>query len=53
MGLESSYAGAEFYRRKGFKVLKEVPYKVASQVLQLLNNQGPILLDDLQAMASE
>lgn len=37
----------------GFKVLKDVPYKVASQVLQLLNNQGPILLDDLRAMASK
>ncbi|CAK3921886.1 related to 5^ nucleotidase [Lecanosticta acicola] len=33
----------------GFKVLKDVPYKAASRVLQLLNNEGPILLQDLKA----
>lgn len=31
----------------GFRVLKDVPYKAASQVLRLLNNEGQILLSDL------
>lgn len=35
----------------GFRVLKDVPYGPASQVLQLLNNEGPIPLSDLVAMA--
>ncbi|KXL43773.1 hypothetical protein M433DRAFT_69234 [Acidomyces richmondensis BFW] len=31
----------------GFRVLKDVPYGAASQILQLLNNEGPIILKDL------
>lgn len=34
----------------GFRLAKNIPYKSASQVLQLLNNQGQILLEDLVAM---
>jgi hypothetical protein len=34
----------------GMKVLKDVPYSAASQVLQLLNNEGPIALDEMVAM---
>nr|POE89755.1 secreted protein [Quercus suber] len=37
----------------GFNVLKDVPYQAASQVLQLLNNDGPIALVDLIAVASD
>lgn len=37
----------------GFKVLNNVPYKAASKVLNILNNQGPILLTDMLAMAGE
>lgn len=37
----------------GFRTLKDVPYKAASQVLQLLNNQGPILLEDLLVLAKD
>jgi hypothetical protein len=33
-----------------FRVAKGIPYKPASQVLQLLNNEGQILLQDLIAM---
>jgi 2',3'-cyclic-nucleotide 2'-phosphodiesterase (5'-nucleotidase family) len=33
-----------------FRVAKNIPYKPASQVLQLLNNEGQILLQDLIAM---
>nr|POF18493.1 uncharacterized protein CFP56_63037 [Quercus suber] len=36
----------------GFNVLKDVPYKTASQVLRLLNNDGPITLVDLLTLAS-
>ncbi|EME41570.1 hypothetical protein DOTSEDRAFT_176798 [Dothistroma septosporum NZE10] len=35
----------------GFRVIKNVPYKSASQVLKLLNDEGPISLRDLQALA--
>lgn len=35
----------------GFKVLKDVPFKAANQVLKLLNNEGPIWLEELQALA--
>lgn len=34
----------------GFRKAKNIPYKAASQVLQLLNNQGQILLEDLIAL---
>jgi hypothetical protein len=34
----------------GFRIAKNIPYKAASQVLQLLNNEGQILLQDLIAM---
>lgn len=34
----------------GFRLAKNIPYKAASQVLQLLNNQGQILLEDLVTM---
>ncbi|KAK4570542.1 hypothetical protein LTR86_002623 [Recurvomyces mirabilis] len=34
----------------GFRMIKDVPYGAATQVLQLLNNQGQILLEDLVAM---
>jgi 2',3'-cyclic-nucleotide 2'-phosphodiesterase (5'-nucleotidase family) len=34
----------------GFRVLKDVPYKAASQILGILNNEGPILLSDLIAL---
>jgi 2',3'-cyclic-nucleotide 2'-phosphodiesterase (5'-nucleotidase family) len=34
----------------GFRRAKNIPYKAASQVLQLLNNEGQILLEDLVAM---
>ncbi|KAF2209590.1 hypothetical protein CERZMDRAFT_46913 [Cercospora zeae-maydis SCOH1-5] len=37
----------------GFRVLKDVPFKAASRVLETLNNQGPILLADMIAMAGE
>lgn len=37
----------------GFRVLKDVPFKAASRVLQTLNDQGPILLADMIAMAGE
>lgn len=37
----------------GFRVAKDIPYKAASQVLQLLNNEGQILLEDLLAMSRE
>ncbi|KAK5130985.1 hypothetical protein LTR08_001396 [Meristemomyces frigidus] len=35
----------------GFRVLKDVPYGAASQVLLLLNNEGPIALKDMVALA--
>lgn len=35
----------------GFRAVKDVPYKAASQVLQLLNNEGQILLPDLASLA--
>lgn len=35
----------------GFRTLKDVPYKAASQILSILNNEGPILLSDLVAFA--
>lgn len=35
----------------GFRTLKDVPYKAASQILSILNNEGPILLSDLVALA--
>ena len=35
----------------GFRVAKNIPYKAASQVLQLLNNEGQILLEDLITMS--
>ena len=34
-----------------FRKLKDVPYKVASQVLRLLNNGSPIALNDLVALS--
>ncbi|KAK0363588.1 hypothetical protein LTR91_016404 [Friedmanniomyces endolithicus] len=34
----------------GFRKLSDVPYGVASQVLRLLNNEGPISLDDLASL---
>lgn len=34
----------------GFRVLKDIPYKAASQLLSILNNEGPILLSDLIAL---
>ena len=37
----------------GFRKLPGVPYKTASQVLQLLNNQDPIALTELLAMTGE
>lgn len=37
----------------GFRVIKDVPYSAASQVLQLLNNEGPILLEELLALQQE
>ncbi|KAM0721242.1 hypothetical protein Q7P37_003530 [Cladosporium fusiforme] len=37
----------------GFRVIKDVPYSAASQVLQLLNNEGPILLEDLLVLEKE
>lgn len=37
----------------GFRKVKDVPYKAASQVLKLLNDQGSILLADLLTMAGE
>jgi hypothetical protein len=36
-----------------FRMLKNMPYKIASQVLQLLNNEGPITLEDLLALYGE
>ena len=35
----------------GFRVLRDVPYSAASQVLQILNNEGPIALEDMVALA--
>lgn len=35
----------------GFRAVKNVPYSVASKVLRLLNNEGPIMLSELVAMA--
>jgi 2',3'-cyclic-nucleotide 2'-phosphodiesterase (5'-nucleotidase family) len=35
----------------GFRKAKDIPYKAASQVLQLLNNEGQILLEDLITMS--
>jgi len=35
----------------GLRVLRDVPYGAASQVLELLNNEGPIMLKDLIAFA--
>jgi len=37
----------------GFRVLRNVPYGAASQVLHLLNNEGPIPLKDLGALSSD
>lgn len=37
----------------GFRKLKDVPYSVASQVLKLLNNEGPILLPALLETAAQ
>lgn len=37
----------------GFSILHDVPYKAATQVLRLLNNDGPILLSELRALAFE
>lgn len=37
----------------GFRMLEDVPYIAASQVLRLLNNEGPIPLKDLVAFAGE
>ncbi|KAK0937256.1 hypothetical protein LTR29_011173 [Friedmanniomyces endolithicus] len=34
----------------GFRKLSDVPYGAASQVLRLLNNEGPISLDDLASL---
>ncbi|KAK1086650.1 hypothetical protein LTR48_003365 [Friedmanniomyces endolithicus] len=34
----------------GFRRLRDVPYGAASQVLRLLNNEGPISLDDLASL---
>lgn len=34
----------------GFRVAKDIPYKAASQVVRLLNNEGQILLKDLLAL---
>ncbi|KAF2724516.1 hypothetical protein K431DRAFT_310072 [Polychaeton citri CBS 116435] len=34
----------------GFRMIRGVPYGAASQVLQLLNNEGPIPLKDLAAL---
>ncbi|KAK0288730.1 hypothetical protein LTR91_020301 [Friedmanniomyces endolithicus] len=34
----------------GFRKLSDVPYGAASQILRLLNNEGPISLDDLAAL---
>lgn len=36
----------------GFSVLKNVPYKAASQLLQLLNNEGKILLSEMMVMSA-
>lgn len=33
-----------------FRKLKDVPYKAASQILRLLNNEGPIALNELVAL---
>lgn len=35
----------------GFRITKDVPYTAASQVLRLLNNEGPILLEDLATIS--
>jgi 2',3'-cyclic-nucleotide 2'-phosphodiesterase (5'-nucleotidase family) len=35
----------------GFRVVQDVPYEKASRVLKLLNNEGPIMLADLQALS--
>jgi hypothetical protein len=35
----------------GIRYIKDVPYKAASQVLKLLNNEGPILLAMMEANA--
>lgn len=35
----------------GFRSVPGVPYSVASKVLKLLNNEGPILVSDLHALA--
>lgn len=37
----------------GFRKAVNVPYKAASQVLQLLNNEGPIRLEDLLALKEQ
>ncbi|KXT05543.1 hypothetical protein AC578_3689 [Pseudocercospora eumusae] len=37
----------------GFRTVKDVPFKAASQVLKMLNNEGPILLTDLLALGGE
>jgi hypothetical protein len=34
----------------GFRLAKDIPYKAASQVVRLLNNEGQILLKDLLAL---
>lgn len=34
----------------GFRVLKNIPYKAATQILSILNNEGPIMLSDLVAL---
>lgn len=35
----------------GFKKLKDVPFKAASQILSILNNEGQILIPDLVTLA--
>jgi hypothetical protein len=35
----------------GFRMVRDVPYGVASKVLKLLNNKGPILVTELLALA--
>ncbi|KAI5361066.1 Putative calcineurin-like phosphoesterase domain, ApaH type, 5'-Nucleotidase/apyrase [Septoria linicola] len=49
--IDSTFVVSPF--TSGFRVLKDVPYKAASKVLGVLNNQGPILLADLLALEGE
>lgn len=49
--IDSTYLLSPF--TSGFHVLKDVPYAAASQVLRLLNNEGPILPAELMSFARE